>query len=348
MDADGTALGNYPQAFTHLDLIEAAVTLRRADDRDALQAWAERVEAGLPHRWPRRWRVLPTYSWARGSTLVVRAPGLSAAIAPPVIAGVDHTAGELDPARRGLDLAEVGHADDDVRDLRALAARAGAPRSPPRWRERQGRPARGQLAFQVPRVRKTVASLELETDAISDFEHEPFSCCHKQQPRRASPPQLMCELPSLPAKPGRTALAHRHGFPWVGHVVKEQVCKTSDLRGLSLDFSQHQRPPLVGYHDQVQAHPHLGLRGLEANGTHWDAAFDELHISRRMRDVLPAQTRWVSFDKPCGRLARIGSAQVVALDPQEAVCQSPVDKRSVGLDHSGIQLRGVDVSEIPT
>jgi alpha,alpha-trehalase len=50
MDSDGTALGNYPQAFTHLGLIEAAVTLGRADDREALQAWAERAEGGLPHR----------------------------------------------------------------------------------------------------------------------------------------------------------------------------------------------------------------------------------------------------------------------------------------------------------
>jgi alpha,alpha-trehalase len=50
MDADGTALGNYPQAFTHLGLIEAAVTLGRADDREGLRAWAERAEGGLPHR----------------------------------------------------------------------------------------------------------------------------------------------------------------------------------------------------------------------------------------------------------------------------------------------------------
>ncbi|HSJ20581.1 MAG TPA: glycoside hydrolase family 15 protein [Nocardioidaceae bacterium] len=50
MDADGTALGNYPQAFTHLGLIEAAVALGRADDREGLQAWAERAEGGLPHR----------------------------------------------------------------------------------------------------------------------------------------------------------------------------------------------------------------------------------------------------------------------------------------------------------
>ncbi|MEQ4300226.1 glycoside hydrolase family 15 protein [Plantactinospora sp. B6F1] len=40
--ADGTALGNYPQAFTHLALIEAALNLDAADDREALRAWAKR------------------------------------------------------------------------------------------------------------------------------------------------------------------------------------------------------------------------------------------------------------------------------------------------------------------
>lgn len=40
--ADGTALGNYPQAFSHLALIEAAMNLDGAADRDALHAWAER------------------------------------------------------------------------------------------------------------------------------------------------------------------------------------------------------------------------------------------------------------------------------------------------------------------
>ncbi|MFV2114418.1 glycoside hydrolase family 15 protein [Micromonospora sp. LOL_025] len=39
---DGRALGNYPQAFTHLALVEAALNLDAAGDRDALHAWAER------------------------------------------------------------------------------------------------------------------------------------------------------------------------------------------------------------------------------------------------------------------------------------------------------------------
>ena len=40
--SDGTALGNYPQAFTHLALIQAAVNLDAAEDEDALHAWASR------------------------------------------------------------------------------------------------------------------------------------------------------------------------------------------------------------------------------------------------------------------------------------------------------------------
>lgn len=47
MDGDGTALGNDPQAFSHLGLVEAAVDLSRAGDGEALQAWALREPTSL-------------------------------------------------------------------------------------------------------------------------------------------------------------------------------------------------------------------------------------------------------------------------------------------------------------
>lgn len=39
---EGTALGNYPQAFTHLALIQAAMNLDAAEEEEALHAWAAR------------------------------------------------------------------------------------------------------------------------------------------------------------------------------------------------------------------------------------------------------------------------------------------------------------------
>ncbi|MET9297232.1 glycoside hydrolase family 15 protein [Streptomyces sp. NPDC003077] len=44
MTADGTMLGNHPQAFTHLGLIEAAMNLDGAEDEEALHSWASRGE----------------------------------------------------------------------------------------------------------------------------------------------------------------------------------------------------------------------------------------------------------------------------------------------------------------
>jgi GH15 family glucan-1,4-alpha-glucosidase len=43
MTAEGAMLGNYPQAFTHLAQIDAAMNLDAADDEESLRAWAERT-----------------------------------------------------------------------------------------------------------------------------------------------------------------------------------------------------------------------------------------------------------------------------------------------------------------
>jgi alpha,alpha-trehalase len=51
MDADGGALGNYPQAFTHLGLIEAALALKRADDPEVLRAWTLRNPEAFAASW---------------------------------------------------------------------------------------------------------------------------------------------------------------------------------------------------------------------------------------------------------------------------------------------------------
>jgi GH15 family glucan-1,4-alpha-glucosidase len=50
MTPDGAALGNYPQAFTHLGLIEAALALEHAADPEVLRLWAQRRELPPAHR----------------------------------------------------------------------------------------------------------------------------------------------------------------------------------------------------------------------------------------------------------------------------------------------------------
>ena len=51
MGPDGQALGNYPQAFTHLGLIEAAVLLQWADEPEMLRAWVERRSEAFKATW---------------------------------------------------------------------------------------------------------------------------------------------------------------------------------------------------------------------------------------------------------------------------------------------------------
>jgi GH15 family glucan-1,4-alpha-glucosidase len=50
MDADGTMLGNFPQAFSHLALIDAAINLDAAEEGEALHAWARRRSRRAPER----------------------------------------------------------------------------------------------------------------------------------------------------------------------------------------------------------------------------------------------------------------------------------------------------------